>query len=102
MAIDPLMEERKQCVVELLWPLQRRKMAYTGQNYKLCIRNTLSQIFSVFALNEFIVLTLHESDPSTVVIDVALVIGDGQRPGSVRFELSKVVVVRFHDGPPSR
>src|ERR1700693_3355664 len=38
-------------------------------------------------------------DPSTVVTHVALVIGDGQRRGSVCLELSKVVVVRFHGGP---
>src|SRR5262245_3448610 len=55
-------EECKHCIVELLWPLQWCEVTHTRKVDKFCIGNILSEIFSVFALDEFIMLTMNDHD----------------------------------------
>ena len=55
-------EKCKHYAVELLGPLQRCEVTYAREIDKFCIWNAPSEIFGVFALDEFIMLALDDRD----------------------------------------
>jgi hypothetical protein len=55
-------DEREHGSVKLLRPLQRTSMAHAIEEDEFCVRNASSEIFRVFALDEFVMLALHDHD----------------------------------------
>ena len=55
-------EECEDGGVELFRPLQRGEVAYVVESDEVRVRKTLSEIFRVFALYEFVVLALYDHD----------------------------------------